>query len=425
MSPRRSRTLTKTYVPLIALALAACTVGEGARPDGPAQPQPVPPVVAAPQPEAEVPRPEEAPVTGPVRVAVILPRSGPPYLQQYADLLLEGIHIAARRGPGNVELVVLDDQGLAERATELVAAAADSGAVAVIGPLLSAGVEFAAPGRDDALVVLSPTAADVPPLAEGVYTLNAVDLRGPRALAEYARAGGLSNAAVLYPSDAALSRQAWAFARAFQELGGRVATMVPYDSGTTTFGTHIGRVIDSRADVVYLPLSPQDVEVVAPQLAYYGLRDSADVVVMGNESWTDEYVLRLVETQFTDSVIAATASPRGMGETGWDDFVLEYEETHRRALDNPFPALGHDAMMLVLNALDRGANTSARVAERFAATRAFLGATGVISVEDGMITRAPFIHQIVGGRLQLAPPADQLRTPPTYYPAAPPAESAP
>lgn len=378
-----------------------------------------------PQPEAEAPPAAEIPAAGPVRVAVILPRSGPPYLQQYADLLLEGIRIAARHGRGNVELIVLDDEGLAERASALIAAAADSGAVAVIGPLLSAGVEFAASGRTEELVVVSPTAADVPPFADGVYTLNAVDLRGPRALAEYARSGGLSNAAVIYPSDAALSRQAWAFARAFQELGGRVATMVPYDSGTTTFGTHIRRVLDSRADVVYLPLSPQDVEVVAPQLAYYGLRDSSEVVVMGNESWTDESVLRVVETQFTDSVIAATARPRGMGETGWDDFVLEYEETHRRALDNPFPALGHDAMMLVLNALDRGVNTPTRVAERFATTRAFLGATGVISVEDGMITRAPFIHLIVGGQVQLAPPADQLRAPPAFDQGTPSGEPAP
>lgn len=423
VDPRRSRTLTKTYVPLIALALAACTVGEPSRPEGPAQPQPVPPVVAVPEPET--PPVEEIPSTGPARIAVILPRSGPPYLQQYADLLLEGIRMAARRAGTRAELLVLDDEGLAELDSALVAAAVDSGAVAVIGPLLSSGVSYAAAGRAGELIVVSPTAAGVPALADGVYTLNAVDLRGPQALAGYARSGGLANAAVIYPSDDALSRQAWAFARAFQDLGGRVATMVPYDSGTTTFGTHIGRVIDSRADVVYLPLSPQDVEVLAPQLAYYGLRDSSSVVVMGNESWTDDDVLRLVEAQFTDSVIAATTRPRGMGETGWDDFLLEYEETHRRSLDNPFPALGYDAMMLVLNALDRGANSPARVAERFAGTRAFLGATGVISVEDGMITRAPFIYRILGGRLTAAPPPEQLVPFLAPYEPRPPAESAP
>ena len=394
--------------------LSACTVGE--MPGPPAAPQAPAPVPAAV--EAPPPAPVVAPDTGrpalrtPARVGVILPRTGPGYLQQYGDLLLEGIRLAARGSDREIELVVLDDGGLATRDSSLVTGALDDGLVAVIGPLLSPGVASAASGRaGEQLLVLSPTAVEVPITAD-VYTLNGVDLRGPRALAEYAMSGGLRTASVLYPSDDALARQAWTFARAFQDLGGRIAVMVPYDSGTTTFGTHIGRVVDSRPDVVYLPLSPQDVQVIAPQLAYYGLRTrGSTVVLMGNESWLDEEVLRLVDAQFTDGMVAATASPRVFGETGWDDFVRTYEETHRRSLDNHFPALGYDAMNLIMNALDEGANTPARVAERFAATRAFRGATGVLSVENGAITRAPFIYRLIGAQLTAPPPASELRLP--------------
>jgi len=412
--PRGSWTLTNTRVLALALCAAACTVGEpAARP-----PEPAPPVaqapgeVALPAPPEPGARPAAPRERAPAIIGVILPRSGPGYLQQYADLLLEGIRLAATDAHGDVELVVLDDGGLAERDSALIEEAADQGAVAVIGPMLSSGVERASTASAGlALPLISPTAADVPQGARHVYTLNAVDVRGARALAEYAMRGSLTSAAVLYPSETERSRQAWAFSRAYQELGGRIATMVPYDSGTTTFGTHIGRVLDSRPQVVYLPLSPQDVQLIAPQLAYYGLR-AGSIVMLGNESWTDDEVLRLVSPRFTNDVIASAPSPRIGGETSWDEFVRRYEETYRRSLDNPFPALGYDAMTLVLYALERGADSPAGVADALAGVRAFRGATGILSVEDGAITRAPFLFRLHEGTLTAAPPPEQLLWPP-------------
>lgn len=346
-----------------------------------------------------------------VTIAVVLPRSGPPYLEQYADLVLQGVRLAATRyRSGVVDLVVLDDSGLPERDSALVAEAERRGAIAIIGPMLSPGIAAAAAGREgEAMVLVSPTASELPVHAPNTYTLNSVDLRGPRALAEYARRGGLRTAAIMYPAQEELSRQAWAFRQAFEDGAGFVTTMVPYDAGTTTFAAHIGRMLETAPDVVYLPLSPQDVQLVAPQLEYYGF-DGGGVLLMGNEAWTDEQVLREVSTRFTDGVIASTPSPRLPGETSWDEFVSMYEETYRRSLDNPFPALGYDAMRLVLNAADAGANTTSRIAEGLAATSAYHGATGIISVEGGEITRAPFLYRILDGALT-PPPAPELLRP--------------
>lgn len=406
--PRRSRTLTKTLVLALALGISACAVGERPGP-GPEetptptdQPAPVPGV----EPSEDVPPRGDPSVT----VAVVLPRSGPPYLEQYADLVLEGVRLAATRyRSGVVDLVVLDDSGLPDRDSALVAEAQQRGAIAIIGPMLSPGIVAAAAGREgEAPVMVSPTASALPFWAPNIYTLNSVDLRGPRALAEYALRGGLGTAAVMYPAQEELSRQARAFRQAFEDGGGFVTAMVSYDAGTTTFGPQIGRMLETAPQVVYLPLSLQDVQLVAPQLEYYGIGDSV-VVLMGNEAWTDEQVLREVSTRFTNGVIVSTPSPRVPGETGWDEFVAMYEETYRRSLDNPFPALGYDAMRLVLNAADAGANTPALLAEWVAATSAYHGATGIISVEGGELTRAPFIYQIQDGALTAPPPPYLLR----------------
>ncbi|NIP82104.1 MAG: hypothetical protein GWM90_23935, partial [Gemmatimonadetes bacterium] len=42
-------------------------------------------------------------------------------------------------------------------------------------------------------------------------------------------------------------RKAEAFAVEFETLGGEVRTMVPYDSGTTTFGPHMDRILGAVA----------------------------------------------------------------------------------------------------------------------------------------------------------------------------------
>lgn len=353
----------------------------------------------------------ERPSAAPARlsIGVILPRSGAAYLQRYADLLLEGMRLAATEYDGSVDLMVLDDGGLPFQDSALVAQAIDRGAVAIVGPMLSGGVATAAIARQGAIpVLLSPTASALPDGLDNVYTLNAVDLRGPRALAEYAVRGERVTAGVLYAGEEASSRQAWAFRQAFEDLGGRVAVMAPYDSGTTTFAQPIRRIAETRPDVVYIAAPPQDIVVVAPQLSYYGIRDA---LLMGNESWLDPEVLRTVSTRFTDGVIASTSTPGEPGRAAAPEFVRLYEETYRRALDNPFPALGYDALRLLLRAArdSDGELTAARLAEALAAIRAFAGATGVLSVEHGTLTRAPFLHRIRDGSTTVAPAPESLR----------------
>lgn len=406
--PRRSRTLTRTLTIALAIAAAGCTVGE--RPECCAEPTPAPPPPTLPAPAAD--RPERPSATLPdVRIGVILPRSGAAYLQRYADLLLEGMRLAATEYDGTVDLVVLDDGGLPFQDSALVVQAIEREAVAIVGPMLSGGVATAAVARQGRTpVLLSPTASVLPDGLDNVYTLNAVDLRGPRALAEYAVRGEHLTAAVLYAGEDAASRQAWAFRQAFEDLGGRVAVMAPYDSGTTTFAQPIRRIAEARPAVVYIATSPQDVAVIAPQLSYYGVRDA---LLMGNESWLDPEVLRTVSTRFTDGVIASTSTPGQPGLAAAPEFVRLYEETYRRALDNPFPALGYDAVRLLLRATRdlEGALTPARLAESLSGIRAFAGATGVLSVEAGALTRAPFLHRVRDGAATVAPSPESLRAP--------------
>lgn len=347
-----------------------------------------------------------------VTVGVVLPRSDAPYLERYGELVMEGIRLALEEAgsAGALNLITLDDRGDPERDPALVDELMARGARIVIGPMLTAGVRAAVAARGGATpALISPTASERLTGLPNAYTLNAGDALGAEALARYARSAGLRRAAVMYPRWTDFEDEARAFMRDFESAGGMMAAVIPYDSGTTTFRPHLERLAETRPDVVFLPVPAGDVRQLAPQLSYYGV-DTTNSVLMGGKAWAEEELRRVIEPRFLNGVIVATPLPGRLVDPAWDEFVLRYEQRYRRSLDNPFPALGYDAARLALSALVPGQNSPEQVAERLARTEDLRGATGVISVRDGEVTRRPYLVRIQDGRLEPASPPERLRT---------------
>ena len=337
----------------------------------------------------------------PIIVGAILPQSGSPYLKQYADQVLEGIRLAAQRdsaaGGRPIELIVLDDAGDPALAAAQVRELERRGAVAVVGPLLGPSLAAAARARSDSsLVLISPTATDVGTGLANVYSLAAADTRGAEALAAYAARTGLHRVAMLYPRTR--QSQADAFAAALHRLGGRVVTAVPYDSGTTTFGTHLRAIAEAAPQALFVPAPERDVRQIAPQIAFYGL-SQLGVQVLGTEAWASEEVRRLVDRRYLDGVVAATPLHKPSPEMGWQAFTERYESTYRRSLTSELPALGYDAVQLLIQALGNDRPPPAELARRVASLAELRGATGILSIRDGGVTRRPFLVRIEAGEL--------------------------
>ncbi len=333
-------------------------------------------------------------------IGAMLPRSGSAYMQRYGDLILQGIRIALGGGgeEGPVRLVVVDDGGDPGSAPERMAELERSGAVAVIGPLLTPAVRAAAEARgSESIVIVSPTAPDSVG-APNTYSLGGMDAGGPAALARYAAAHELRRVAVLYPRMTHYAAAAAVFEAALRAAGGQVSVDVPYDSGATTFADWVGRVVKSAPQAVYVPAPERDVRQLAPQLRYYGI--SPDTVqVMGDESWTSDAVRRTLQATGMTGVLASTPMVRAAPGSGWQAFTQVYEQAERRTLDNPYPALGYDAALLVLRAVQESRSHGGSVASRFAALRDVQGATGTYSVQGGSIRRRPVIVRVEADRL--------------------------
>lgn len=321
----------------------------------------------------------------------ILSEDGPPSLRDLSARIRDGIEVALvelERQGVSVRLETANDGGSTGAASDAMARLEAAGVTGLVGPLVDDPFEAAARARRQGVPMVSPTARLLPSGMADVMSLTGVDPAASRALAQLARDAGVREVVVLHPRTAAMTQEAMHFREAFQELGGTVRREVVYNPGTTNFADPFGQVVGLRPQGLVLILPPDDVELVAPQVAYFGV-DDLEITILGNESWSSEGVLMSVNPRHTEGVL--TVSSRSGPDTfgpRWDTFVESYESHFQRTLRSPLPALGYDSALLLIYAARQGDGSPESTARVLATIRGFEGATGVLDVVDGRIQRS-------------------------------------
>lgn len=354
-----------------------------------------------------------------VLLGALLPSSGSPTEQQYATLIRQGIEArlesAESREIVAARLEVRDDSGSVNRATLSLSQLVELGSVGVIGPLGNQTLAAAAESRDRPIPIISPTAQEIPPDAEAVYSLNGRDPGAALALARYASSRNVRSVVIVHAGTPKHTFEAQTFSEEFQRLGGSVLREVSYPPGSTFFEEPLRTVQDLLPDALVLPVPVGDIQLVAPQLTYFGL-DTLGVRVLGTEEWGEPDVVSSVEPRHLNGVVVATPRPPGGEMPGWSRFVSEYESAHRQTLRSRVPALGYDAAGLLLEAVARGAREPEEVPRALAEVRGFEGATGFLSVEDGRIVRRYHLMRL---RNRETIPVAMEETAPSNAPEAP------
>ena len=333
-------------------------------------------------------------------LGAVLPLSGP--LAPYGKLAEEGIRLAVdeynSRHADSVTLIVRDDRDDFRLSGELTRELERLGAVAIVGPLRSEGLEEAARRRRDRdLLIVSPTAPENVSFHRNVYSLWSTTervARTARALAGFAvRDLKLYRFGVIYPRTPEGRTQLAAFADAVRARGGEITATVAYDDTTTTFQDPLTFLGEARPQAIFAPApGPRTVIQLAPQFSFYGLRG---IQVLGNSEWSSPEVLRLIEPRFIDGTVVGTFLDRSSPTVRWPEFVERYERTYRKGLQESLvPALSYDATQLILAALPWGFPRRSAIARSFRQTRGAPGATGVFYVQDGTLQRRPFILHI-------------------------------
>ena len=266
-----------------------------------------------------------------LELATVLPIGGPPGLAEFAQLIAEGVEIAAVELSElllDVRITSLDDQGDPALTGSLIGDLEDSSIRGVIGFLEDSSLEIAGNARQIALPLVSPTARSASRAGVGVYSLEGPDPVAAEEMARYAFEYGYTRIAVLHSQSSGSVQEANAFEEMSRALGLHVVGRYAYQVGATSFGEEIigaqnalraaeiaalGLEEDDTLDVellepvaLFVPIPSEDVEFVAPQVVHYGL-DTLAIDILGTSGWTDSQVLETVDLRHTTGVVA-TAS---------------------------------------------------------------------------------------------------------------------
>ncbi|GJD51041.1 Penicillin-binding protein activator LpoA [Methylobacterium crusticola] len=275
---------------LLAFPLAGCGAGIES---------PVLATRAAPEAAAPPPGDGGAIGTGTVKVALILPLTGPGAAVGAAMRNAAQMAVQEFQNP-DLKLLVKDDRGAPEGAREAAAAALAEGAELIIGPLFAATVQSAAGTARPAGRPVIAFSTDASVAARGVYLLSFLPQPEVDRIVDETTAAGRRSFAALIPDTTYGNVVEAQFREAVARRGARVVAIERYPAGNP--GAAIGRLGPliagpaPQADALFLPDTPEGLAAAGPALARAGF-NPARVKPVGTAVWNDPRVFALPSLQ--------------------------------------------------------------------------------------------------------------------------------
>jgi ABC-type branched-subunit amino acid transport system substrate-binding protein len=173
-----------------------------------------------------------------------------------------------------------------------------------------------------------------------------------RTLADYAiKQKNMSSFGVLAPETRLGKELAKSFIAAIRDLGGEIVATVFYPSRTTDFRQQIRSLRSTRTkgpDALFIPDTADRLALIAPQLPFYGLSDTA---LLGSASWDTPDLLVRAGSSLENGVFVS-----GFFRHSPDSLVREFVDRYmQRYAKEPslFEAQGYDAADMLLDLLQQ------------------------------------------------------------------------
>lgn len=305
-----------------------------------------------------------------------------------AQLAADEINKAGGVGGRQIELVVADDGGTAERGRVRAV---------VCGP--SKGAASAASKAQESKVLLVSTSSADPKLtAAGDYVFRAspLDSSQGEAMAKYAANNiHAKTAAIISESGSQYSTDlANAFEENFTKLGGQVTQKVSYAASDSDFKTLLTPLRDSNPEVVYVPGGHAQVGRLAKQARESGIK----ATLLGGDGWNDPKLFEAGAEPLDGSYITGSFSANDP-EVQVRKFASDYAARFGGQPDHT-AALAYDATKLIADAITRAGSTdSAKLREAIAQTANYKGLTGDLSFNPERNAVKPTqVFKIQGGK---------------------------
>jgi len=346
-------------------------------------------------------------------IGVVCPLSGP--YADYGNDLLQGVELAVAEPHSLSDMTVSvqarDSGGSAVQAVraagELIG---DSGATALVGPLLSANAVGVGAVCDCRKVpMITPTAGEENIAQVGRFVFQrSVGSRtlGERMASYGVRELDLQTFAILAPRDSHGQAAVDGFTRIAEEEGARILTVAWYQAGDTDFKEQLLQIrrrkqtyddsleaigllpkiaahsepdtlpLSERRvyiDGLFVPASPREAGMIAPQIAFHRL----ETLVCGTSGWGGQEARR-IGGRYLDGIHFATDFIEELSDPGYQEFTAAFADRYGRQ-PGKVAVFSYECALLLMEGIVAGAYTPEALYQYLSHIEDFRGLTGNIS----------------------------------------------
>lgn len=337
----------------------------------------------------------------PIRIGVFEPLTGS--MSEGGQMELAGIQVAHALMPEAlgrpIELVLADSRSDTVHAITAARQLVDEGVDIVLGSWGSSLSIAAGPVFEAAQLPAIGTSCSNPAVTEGnryYFRVCYLDDFQATILANYAKKSlKAESAAILYD---VTSVYAIGLRNHFIDAFGaeNVLAEAYFSEGDEDFTTQIESVMSLGPDVVFLPSSYTEPGLIMKQTRALGYDD---ILFLGVDTWETDALLdiggKAVEGCFFPSFFDAYATPSEEGRA----FLAKYKELHGSVPTGAVSALGYDAYLAAVKAIDAAGSTDGTAVRNALETLSFGGVTGKISFDANgdAIKNQAVIETVQGG----------------------------
>lgn len=314
----------------------------------------------------------------------------------YGTQMLEGLELAVEEVNANggvldgqeIEIVSYDNQSDVTESASVAQRLVAEGVVGVVGPATTGNTEAQLPIFTEANIpMVSPSATD-----DNITFDSAGDVleyffrvcfnnsyQGSAGAAFAAEDLSATNALVFVDQSSDYSRGlADNFNAEFESRGGTIVNEDSFTAGDTDFSAILTTAMTLDFDVIYIPAYYTEAGLIIKQAREMGIEQP----IIGPDGFSSEVLLDLAGVENANDIYYTDHFSNESEEESVQDLLTAFEEKYGKE-GGTWNALGYDAAMLIIDAIERSGSTDPQaITDAIADTTEFTGVTGTFAIDE-------------------------------------------
>ena len=340
-----------------------------------------------------------------IKIGVIMPITGA--VAAYGQTAWAGIEVANKIVPtlkngDSVKLVLIDNKGdkveTANAATRLIT---EDKVSALIGAMVTGNTQQVLQIAEEKKVPVVAPAATADKLLDRVKfgaRVTFMDSFQGTTFAKFAINSGLKTSVIVADQSTSYSLGlARAFKKEFEKLGGKVLSELKISSGDKDFKAIASQIASLNPDIVYVPAYHPEASLLVRQARQIGVKSAFG----SGDGVSNDAFLELAGNASEGYLYTDVFDSQNPNTEVSKNFIAQYSKSKGDTNIPGFTALGADAYLLLVDAMNRCDNPSDPICinQKIKNTQKFEGVSGYINIDGkGNAVRSVVIKEIKGGK---------------------------